>query len=72
MKHTIDLRNWVGPITVKGATNLHHGLTQERANPVTDPPDKMDTRSLLRFLWSETPFVVTGRKVVEEEHSRPV
>jgi hypothetical protein len=52
-----DLRYFTGEVEVEGATNLLHGMTLEQAKPAGE---ERHTRKLLRYLFSETPFTVTG------------
>jgi len=67
--YQVDLMYFVGVVTTNGATNLRHGMSFETSEPV---PAELDTRKILRYLYSTTPFTVTGRQAPRESREATI
>lgn len=59
--YLFDLLPFVGSVTIVGGTNLHHGMREGSTEGGALESGKHDVRKLLRYLVSDTPFIVKGK-----------
>jgi hypothetical protein len=65
--YKVDLADWVGSILIERGGSFFVGFKYDGSDRVSwDKQRDADTRHMPRYLFSDLPFAITGKRVVLE------